>query len=1120
MKKIITIVGIIFLATISNAQPWNALLSSKKNHTFYEYQEAFRKYWEPYNVKQGKYIDKDGNLHKAFGWKQFKRWEYQMEGQIDAKTGKLPTKDALTVYKKWQKKNPGQISRSANWQSVGPNSSEGGYIGIGRINTIEFHPTDTNTYWVATPSGGLWRTTDNAKSWTSLSDNIPFIGLSDIAVPSDYETSGVIYIATGDKETWENKSVGILKSSDAGQTWNETGIKFDLKTDRMCSRLLIDPNDDNTIIAATSEGVFKTTDGGTNWNEKLSSEYFIDMEYKPGNFNVLYGATKNGRVYLSENGGQDWTVILYEGSGERVEIAVTPKNANIVYAVMGNDYNELLGIFKSENAGKTFSQVFDGTEDGNNLLTWDDGNGTGGQAWYDLCLAVSPKDENIVLVGGINTWISKDGGTNWELANHWYGKFNAQAVHADKHMLKYNSKGNLYECNDGGIYVSYQDGISESWIDKSNGIVNSQMYKIGVGQTKPDEYISGLQDNGTKGFSEQTWYDILGGDGMDCLIDYTDDNIQYGELYYGDIYRTTDKWETDGQAIKPSEAGEGAWVTPYTLDPNDHNIIYAGYADLWKSIDQGRNWTKISNLNLYDKIRTVVVAPSNPDVIYIADSYTIYKTSNGGANWKAISYDLPYGTINNLTVKNNNSEKIWVALGGYNKDNVYTSSNGGNDWDNISDGLPEIPVNVIVYNKLETTEDVIYIGTQMGIFQKKGNNDWVAYNNGLPNVQIADLEIYYDNENPQNSELIAGSYGRGLWKTPLELSGNFAPLVITKKAENISFDSAELFGTISNDFNSEITEVGFIVSQDYNLTFETEDLIKVSTTEAPFGTDIKLKVENLKPGKNYYFKMYAKNSNGIGLGGAKPFTTLCMPNTTFPFKEGFEGKKLPNCWTEEFVIDNLQWQFTKGNQTSGLAAHSGNYNALFADMTTSEDKTMLILPEMEFSADQAFKLSFWYSMERLWGIMQDELTVLYKKSDATEWTSLTFLNQNTPSWTKCNIALPNLSGKYQIAFMGNAKYGRGVMLDDILIDIKSSVSQMEQNDIEIFPNPTTDYVTIQTNGNILKHIKITDITGRTVYDSANQGKNIKINMTNFEKGTYIINIQTDEYIYSKQIILN
>ena len=773
-NKLFIVLIALFLGLNVQSQEWlQHLPKNKTEYSFYDYQNAFNEYWAPFQVDNNGYYIENGVKKKAAGWKQFKRWAWEKEGQINTKTGAFPEKTAQEVYEEFIKANPqNNTSKSANWSNLGPSSSTGGYAGVGRINCVAFHPSNNSIYWIGAPAGGLWQTSDNGNSWTCLTDNNDVQGVSDIIIPSDYATSHTIYIATGDRDHWDNRSIGVLKSTNSGSTWNNTGLSYNLSDGVLVTRLLIDPNNSQTLIAATNNGAYKTTNGGTTWSNQISSKSFIDMEYKPGNFNTIYGATEAGKIYRSTNGGSTWTQVF--NNGNRIELAVSPNNPNLVYAVVVDGSSGLNGIYKSTNSGSSFSQVFSGST--KNLLHWSsDGSGSGGQGWYDLALAASPNDANTVVVGGINSWRSTDGGNSWSIIDHWWGD-GVQAVHADKHQLKYRSNGDLVECNDGGIYYSTNDG--SVFVDKTNGLIISQMYKLGVSQTVATETITGLQDNGTKLLSGGNWADVKGGDGMECLIDYTNVNTQYGTYVNGQISRTTNHWNSS-TAIEPSGAGNGAWVTPYIIDPTDHNTLYAGYADVWKTTNKGNSWTKISTMNTSSKIRSMAIAPSNASTIYVADHNDIWKTVNGGSSWTNITGSLPVSSasIKSIAVKASDANTLWVSFSGYNNYGVYESTNGGSSWTNISAGLPNIPAYSVVQNKQITSEVHLYLGTELGVYFKKGSNNWIEYNTGLPKVKAGELEIYYAS-NASDSKLRMATFGRGLWETSVELDAANTPTAI------------------------------------------------------------------------------------------------------------------------------------------------------------------------------------------------------------------------------------------------------------------------------------------------------------------------------------------------------
>lgn len=707
----------------------------------------------------------NGEKKKARGWKQFKRWEYAMQSQINPITGAFPKKTAQQVYDEYalSHSDPRSVD-PALWTSLGPDNSNGGYSGVGRINCIAFHPNDLNTYWVGAAAGGLWVTTNNGNSWTCLTDNNGVLAVSNIIIPPDYASSHTIYIGTGDRESFDNRSIGVLKSIDDGLSWDPTGLTFSIFDNEMVNRILIDPNYNQTLIAATTNGVYKTTDGGVNWNTQLSPLEFIDMEFMPGNPNTIYGSTKDGRIFTSTNGVSFGLPVIEEDEARRIELAVSPNEPTWVYAVATNSNNGLYGIYKSESSGDSFALVFDGIE--KNLLSYEaDGSGNGGQGYYDLCIASSPLSAFTVVVGGINVWGDHEGGIFWNLLTHWYGD-GAVEVHADQHSLTYRSNGDLFLCNDGGVYMSTDDGAN--WQDKTNGIVVSQMYKLGVSQTDESVIITGLQDNGTKIHSGNNWFDRIGGDGMECLVDYTDENIQYGTLYYGQIFRTDNLWQDNIDVTPPGE--EGAWVTPYIIDPVNPEIIYAGYGEVFQSFDRGNNWFQISSFDFpSEELQSMAIASADSKVMYVSFGYDIWKTIDGGDHWTEVTNDLPYSYIRYIHVKYDDPNTVWVALSGYINPGIYETTDGGLTWTNISTGLPPIPTHTVVQNKLLTLETNLYAGTDLGVYFKKGDDAWIRYSDGLPNVIVNELEIYYA-PNVKDSKLRAATYGRGLWETPIPFS--------------------------------------------------------------------------------------------------------------------------------------------------------------------------------------------------------------------------------------------------------------------------------------------------------------------------------------------------------------
>jgi len=767
------------------------LKQSNSKSKLTDLQKAFNNRWDDYNVKNGYYYE-DGEEKKAPNWKVFKRWEWYWDQRINLETGEFPTTNAAAEYEKVRHSLKKTTSLNESWTNLGTNSSTGGYAGIGRINCVAFHPSDANTFWVGSPSGGIWRTTDGGSNWTILNDGETVLGVSDIAINSDYSTSQTLYIATGDRDggsMWslsggqgaDNVTVGVYKSTDGGSTWSATGLTFSKSTGAKIYSLLIDPTNDNTLYASVNtgstgtRGIYKSTDGGANWTRKTGN-IWADMEFKPGTPATIYASSIGfGSVYtnISTDSGENWSIAEIASGGYRGELAVSAANSSIVYLIVANISGGLTDVYKSTNSGTSFSALSASSK--SMLGYYSDGSGSNtGQGTYDLCIAASPSDANTVYIGGINTWKSTDGGSTWTINNMWtssgtYNKSSAPVAHADKHALAFNGS-TLFEGNDGGVYKTTDGG--STWTDLTNGMVISQLYRIGVSQTSENTILTGLQDNGTKKYSG-SWTDVYGGDGMECIIDHTSaSSYMYVTYVNGEIQRNSNGFSTLSttqiSANIPGGQPTGAWVTPYIMDPTNSSILFAGYDQVWKTTDRGDNWTSVSQvLSSTTKLRSLAIAPSNTNVIYAADQTNMWKTTDGGAtNWSTITLPSTSTSVTYIAVHPTSPDTLWITYGGYvDGQKVYESVDGGANWTSTSTGLPNLPVMSIVHYKSVTDKNVLFVGTDLGVYVKDGSSNWAEYNTNLPNVVVTELEIYYNSGG--TDKLRAGTYGRGLWETEI-----------------------------------------------------------------------------------------------------------------------------------------------------------------------------------------------------------------------------------------------------------------------------------------------------------------------------------------------------------------
>ncbi|MFH1196273.1 MAG: T9SS type A sorting domain-containing protein [bacterium] len=839
IQAFIAVFLLVIISNLSFAQNLNRLnknsSSTGKEASFYDVQKEMNDFWDSQNVKDG-YVFENGIKSKMPNWKLYKRWEYYWEQRVDQKTGEFPTTTSVDEYQKYLKthSNLKKTTANENWVNLGTNSSTGGYAGLGRINCIAFHPIDANTFWVGSPSGGIWKTTTGGTSWTILNNNQSVIGVSAIVIPSDYTTSNTIYIATGDRDGGslsslsggqgaDNASVGVLKSTDGGVNWNNTDLTYTASQKKLVYSLVIHPSNNSILFAATSDGIYKTTDGGTIWNRKNVNAW-NDIEFKPGDPTIMYATNliNYGSTYMvrSTDSGETWSFFVVASSGRRGEIAVTPDDPNVVYLFAANSGGGVDGVYKSTDSGASFSKVNTNsvTEPGM-LGYYTDGRAPAtGQGSYDWCIAASPSDANTVFIGGITTWKSIDGGATWTANNNWtssatYNISGKPIVHADKHTLVYQNSTTLFEGNDGGIYKTINGGTS--WTDLSDGLVISQIYRIGVSQTDANVILTGLQDNGSKKYigGSSTWFDATGGDGMECVIDFNNaTSYMYATYHSGTIYRNSNGFSTTARTTISDNIGStiadrtGAWVTPYIMDPTNSAILYAGYLKVWKTADRGNNWTAISQeLSPSDKLRSLAIAPSNSNYLYAADRTNMWRTKDGGAtNWSTITLPTTSNYVTYIAVKNNDPNTVWITYGGFTDGaKVYQSIDGGANWTNISTGLPNLPVMCIVQYKDLTDRNVLFVGTDVGVYIKDGANAWESYSTGLPNVVVTELEIYYASG---TDKLRAGTYGRGLWETDINAP---LPVELTSFSGSVKDNSVLLKWTTA----TEVANYGFEVER-------------------------------------------------------------------------------------------------------------------------------------------------------------------------------------------------------------------------------------------------------------------------------------------------------------------
>ncbi len=791
MKKLLFLVGLSCVCTI-NAQ---TQIKAVQSQSFVEMQSQFEAFRNTHD------------LEKEKGWKYYKRWE-QEALMHTMPNGELADPALVNAaYIEAVKQNQMTANKGlsiGNWIPEGPYSVEPQFqlsnYGIGRINCIAYHPNNPSIYWVGVAQGGVWKTIDNGLTWTPLTDQLPILRISDIAVNPNNVNE--IYISVGDyayldaglkldgRKRNTHYGLGVYKTLDGGVTWQATGLSFSQNASdaSLTRKVVIHPTFNNRLVAATTNGMYKSNDAGATWTQILDS-LFWDLVQDPSIPNTLYAATgflKNANtgyasVMKSTDFGATWvqlpTTIPPLNAVTRIKLCVVPGNSNIVYALAVNLTRGMYGLYKSSNAGTSWIKKFDAI----NLLDFYDGSGVGGQGTYDLVLMAPPQDTSKVYAGGINIWGSEDGGSTFEPVTNKYIS-SAPDIHVDQHFLSYNPiTQNVFICNDGGIYRSpllYNTTIANLnnnipfptiWSNISAGLQVTAFYRMSSDRSASNLMIAGAQDNSTYLYDGTNWNNISGGDGMDNYIENSTDYISSSQ--FGNFGVQTSSGGT-GFNIPGSE-----WTAPLSVDysnlPFGNTQLYFGGTDVYESTDFGFTRNQISNFDILSgnglnepPITSIAAAGSR---LYVTkrplyplniDGYC-YTSANAGGTWQNVTAGLPDSLyFTSAEVNPDFPLEAYVTCAGFSTGNkVFKTVNGGQTWTNVSFNLPNLPMNMI--KCIDGPNRLMILASDIGVYYLKNNSStWQLYNAGLPNVIVSDIEL-----NTSANKILVSTFGRGIWST-------------------------------------------------------------------------------------------------------------------------------------------------------------------------------------------------------------------------------------------------------------------------------------------------------------------------------------------------------------------
>lgn len=720
-------------------------------------------------------------------------------------------------------KTPNPISAEeyfapVKYRSIGP------FRG-GRSVSSSGVPGDPLTYYMGTTGGGLWKTTDAGQHWQNISDG--FFKLGSVgAVQVSNSDPNTVYVGMGEhapRGVMTSHGDGVYKSTDAGKTWKNIG----LKESQHISRIRIHPSNPDIVYVAAQgalhapnneRGIFKSTDGGKTWKNVLFVNGLTgcsELAMDPTNSNILYatmwehqrkpwvvisGGDGSG-VYKSTDAGETWNKIENGLPKEKGKMAISVSGANPdkVYCLVESDTNQDKGgLFVSIDAGASWSMI-----SGDNRLVQ--------RAWYYIEVFADPNNENTVYVLSAPALRSIDGGKTWERLS---------GTHGDYHDLWINpeNSNNLCISNDGGAAISFNNG--KSW-STQNTMPTAQFYRINTDNSFPYKIYGGQQDNSSVAISSRSiggrsigfrdWTASAGGESAFLAFDPDDPRFVMGGSYLGtiEVYDNRANAGTNIMAAPIQYLGMEArqmkyrynWNAPIIWSQHEPNTFYHAAQLLLRTRDFGQTWDEVSpdlsrnddskqgngggpftneavGAENYGTISYVMESPHSKGEIWVCtDDGHVQLTRDGCENWTNVTpKGLQECLVNAIDISPLDPGTAFIATTRYKFDDkkpgLYMTQNYGKSWTNISGNLPDGSYTRVVRQD-PVRKDLLFAGTETGIFVSFNmGKKWEKLQLNLPVTPILDLKIAHN-------DLIVATSGRSFWiLDDLELIRQFKDLTL------------------------------------------------------------------------------------------------------------------------------------------------------------------------------------------------------------------------------------------------------------------------------------------------------------------------------------------------------
>jgi photosystem II stability/assembly factor-like uncharacterized protein len=684
------------------------------------------------------------------------------------------------------------------WRQIGP-------FRAGRVSAVAGIAGNPAVYYIGTPGGGVWETTDGGVVWKPISDHqidVASIGAVEVA-PSN---PNIIYVGTGDVSDVGgavNQGDGMYKSIDAGKTWQHIG----LEDTRHIGAIWIEPKNPDTVMVAAlghtyapndQRGIFKTIDGGKTWRKVLYKDDVtgaIDLSFAPDNPQIgfaalwhhyvkpsdpraLLGDNEGAGIYKTTDEGDTWTAVAGRGLPTekvgRIGVAVSPGGQR-VFAIVAAQ--EGAGLYRSDDGGNNWVKI---TADPR--VT---GSGYFSKVYLD------PHNPDIVYVMQTSMYRSTDGGQT-------FSAYKGAPGGDDNHVLWIDPANSNWMIlgSDQGATISIDGGKSwSSWYNQPTG----QVYHLSTDTRWPFWVYGTQQDSGSIGTSSRgdygkitmlDWDPVAGYEFGYILPDPLDPNI----IFAGGpgrgvvrIDRTDRQVRTVSANVSRDADYRMAMNPPLAFSPQDPHVLYEGTQFVLETRNDGVRWQVISP-DLTERpapptpaipppsgapanppapnrsaINTLAVSPVKAGVIWAGTTNGLIQlTQDGGRTWQNVSPQnlTEYSLVSLIEASPFDAGTAYAAVDNHESNDfaahIFRTHDSGATWQEVDAGIPHGSF-VRVVREDPRRKGLLYAGTENGAYVSFDDGDlWQSLQLNLPVASVRDLKI-------QDNDLVAATYGRAFW---------------------------------------------------------------------------------------------------------------------------------------------------------------------------------------------------------------------------------------------------------------------------------------------------------------------------------------------------------------------